>query len=186
MQFQVPQFIETEDKIVGPFTLRQFIYLAAAGGLSAMLYFTMATWLWLILSLFVFAAGIGLAFVKIEGRPLINIIMAAANFYWKPQTYVWQPEHPKIEVKPKPKGKTSQFEALIQKVAIQKVSEKPVVTREKVAAGSALHKSLQTLQTGERSKESDRQYLERKMESRYQIFHKQTGERRAAKRVDYR
>ena len=50
MQFQVPQFIETEDKIVGPFTLRQFIYVAGAGLGSVILYFSVATWLWLILT----------------------------------------------------------------------------------------------------------------------------------------
>jgi hypothetical protein len=184
MQFQVPQFIETEDKIVGPLTLRQFIYLAAAGGLSAMVYFTVSMWLWFVLSVFIFAVGIGLSFVKIEGRPLVNIITSAVNFYWKPQTYVWQAEHPKATVKSK--EKTSPFESLIRKVAAPKAADKPAPTRAKVAAGSALHKSLQTLQTGEQSKESDRHYLERKMESRYQIFNKQTGERGAAKRVDYR
>ena len=35
MQFQVPQFIETEDKVVGPLTLRQFMYIAGAGAASA-------------------------------------------------------------------------------------------------------------------------------------------------------
>lgn len=182
MQFQVPQFIDTEDKIIGPFTLRQFIYIAAAGGVSAMLYFSVATWLFLLLSIFVFALAIGLSFVKVEGRPLVDVIMAAASFYWKPQTYVWQPEHPKAETKSK--EKTSPFESLIQKVSSQVAPA--TAAREKVAAGAALHKSLQTLQTGDQSQESDRQYLERKMESRYQIFNKQSGERRAARRVDYR
>jgi len=178
MQFQVPQFIETEDKIVGPLTLRQFIYLASAGCISAMLFFTVAAWLWLTLSLVVVAIGIGLSFVKIGGRPLVNVIMAATNFYWKPQTYVWQLEHPKV--KAVSKERVSPLESLIHKVAA------PEVTRENIAAGLALHKSLQTLQTGDSSRESGQQYLERKMETRYQIFNKQTGERRAARRVDYR
>ena len=34
MHFQTPQFIEIEDKIFGPLTLKQFIYLAGAAGLS--------------------------------------------------------------------------------------------------------------------------------------------------------
>ena len=38
MQFQVPQFIEVEDKIVGPLTFKQFIYLAGGGGVIAILY----------------------------------------------------------------------------------------------------------------------------------------------------
>jgi len=38
MRFQVPQFIEVEDKIFGPLTLKQFIYLAGAGGVVFVLW----------------------------------------------------------------------------------------------------------------------------------------------------
>ena len=48
MQFQVPQFIETEDKIVGPLTLRQFLYIGAAGLLSFLLFFVLKIWFWFI------------------------------------------------------------------------------------------------------------------------------------------
>ena len=34
MMFSVPQFIDVEDKIIGPLTLKQFIYLAGGAGLS--------------------------------------------------------------------------------------------------------------------------------------------------------
>ena len=34
MQFQVPQFIEIEDKIIGPFTVKQFIYLVGGAGMD--------------------------------------------------------------------------------------------------------------------------------------------------------
>jgi len=40
MQYQVPQFIEIEDKIFGPLTLKQFLYLAGGGGLC-LLFFTL-------------------------------------------------------------------------------------------------------------------------------------------------
>ncbi|MBP6904759.1 MAG: PrgI family protein, partial [Candidatus Pacebacteria bacterium] len=32
MQFKVPQFIDIEDKVFGPFTFRQFAYLAGGAG----------------------------------------------------------------------------------------------------------------------------------------------------------
>jgi len=32
MRFEVPQFIEVEDKIFGPFTWKQFIYLMGGEG----------------------------------------------------------------------------------------------------------------------------------------------------------
>ena len=34
-QYKVPQDVEAEDKLLGPFTFRQFIYLMIAGGLIA-------------------------------------------------------------------------------------------------------------------------------------------------------
>ena len=164
MQFQVPQFIETEDKIVGPFTLRQFVYVGIAGGISALLYFSVQTWLWFAGTVVVFGSAIALAFVKIEGRPLVNIVAAAFGFYWKPQTYLWKPEHP----------------ALAQKTP----SEESGVSLENILAGMALHKRWEHLQTGE--KISPAKLVEQVMVGRYQIFEKKTGERRAAKRVDYR
>ena len=38
MRYQVPQFIEVEDRIFGPFTFRQFIYLAGGAGLCFIAY----------------------------------------------------------------------------------------------------------------------------------------------------
>ena len=38
MQFRVPQFIDIEDKVFGPFTLKQFGYMAGAGGLSFLIW----------------------------------------------------------------------------------------------------------------------------------------------------
>ena len=38
MRFQVPQFIEVEDKIFGPLTIKQFIYLLGGAGLSFIIY----------------------------------------------------------------------------------------------------------------------------------------------------
>ena len=38
MRFQVPQFIEVEDKIFGPFTFKQFIYIAGGIGVAGVLF----------------------------------------------------------------------------------------------------------------------------------------------------
>lgn len=172
MQFQVPQFIETEDKVVGPFSIRQFAYVGAACLVSAIFYFMVATWLFVIIAIFLIGGALALSFVHIEGRPLISILISAANFYWKPQTYVWQPEHPTIS---RASAHTQEKEVELSPSLI-----------EKIAAGSSLHKSWQNVQTGEAPKTSDRQFIERKMNERYQIFRKLSGDRSAARRVDYR
>ena len=59
MQFKVPQFLEIEDKIFGPFTFKQFVYLAGGAGLCFVLYKLMGLLIGIIPMLIV--AGISLA-----------------------------------------------------------------------------------------------------------------------------
>lgn len=92
MQFQVPQFIETEDKIVGPLTLRQFIYLAVAGLLVFLSFFILQTWLWLIVVIVLGGASAALAFIQINGRPMLVFTMNAFTYLWEPHSYVYSEE----------------------------------------------------------------------------------------------
>jgi len=165
MQFQVPQFIETEDKVVGPFTLRQFMFVGGAGVASAILYFTVATWLWFLLTIILLGGAVGVAFVKVAGRPLGNVIFSALGFYWNPQTYIWKSEE----------------NAAIMRRENQ---EEGGISLEKIITGAALHKRWENLQTGQKSPED--KTIENKMNTRYQIFRKISGARDAARRVDYR
>lgn len=169
MQFQVPQFIEVEDKLIGPLTLKQFLYIAAAGGLSFVLFFYVQMWLWFILSIFLTAAAASLAFLKINGRPLIHVILSAISFYWQPQTYVWQPEHPKL-----PKTQST----------LEKFSKG--MSLEKIVSGLSLRNVWQNVQTGSKTFVEEGQRGFQRAKERYEIIHKLSGERRAIKRVDYR
>ncbi len=173
MQFQVPQFIETEDKLIGPLTLRQFIYVAIAGMISVMLYFSVQTWLWFILSIIVVGASIALAFVKINGQPLAKIASAAAIFYWKPHTYVWQPANPTL-----PKT-----EANIKETA-------PGFSLEKIVAGISLKKAWRYVQTSsakDKEKDEVKSATPATQNERYLLFRAPvSGERKVARRVDFR
>ena len=97
MQFQVPQFIETEDRIIGPLTLKQFFYIAAGGGLSFALFFTLQTFLWLLVTVIIFTVSLSFAFIKINGQSFFTVAVAAFNFYWHPRFYLWQREEKAIE-----------------------------------------------------------------------------------------
>jgi len=74
MKFQVPQFIETETKLIGPLTLKQFLFVA--GGLSMLA----VAWIALDGIFFGIAAVVslgffgGLAFGKVDGQPLLNYL----------------------------------------------------------------------------------------------------------------
>jgi hypothetical protein len=89
-QYQVPQFIEVEDKIFGPLTLKQFIYLAGAGGLS-LIFFTLLPLL-LALPLIGLAIGVGsaFAFYKVNGRPLISAAEHAFSYFMAHKLYLWK------------------------------------------------------------------------------------------------
>ncbi len=158
MQFQVPQFIETEDKIIGPFTIRQFVYMAAAGVISFFLFVTVKPWLWATGTLLVLTIALGFAFIKIEGRPLVHVMLSALNFYWRPQIYVWKSGE-EIRSQPTRGG----------------------ISLEEILSGAALRNAWRSLQTGTGAQ---KKFFEEM--GHYQIFQKLSGERRAARRVDYR
>ncbi len=168
MQFQVPQFVEVEDKIVGPFTLKQFLYIGGAVGISLLLFFIVAFWLWVILSIFIVAGGVALALIKINGQPIIKVMMSAIAFYWRPQTYVWQQKREKA-AEAAPKGKSEEGMSL-----------------ENIVAGLSLRKSWQNLQTGTKVAASDTRWRVGRPSDKYEVVKRITGERRAVRRVDYR
>ncbi len=93
MRYQVPQFIEVEDKIFGPLTLKQFIYLAGGGGLSFLTYvfignFTIA----IIPIVIIMAISAALAFYRINNKPFINIVEAAFKYWLGGKLYIWKKE----------------------------------------------------------------------------------------------
>ncbi len=170
MNFQVPQFIETEDKIIGPLTLRQFLYFALAGGLVFMLFFLLNFGVWLIFAFFIITAAASFAFIKINGRPLSAAAISALNFYWKPRFYLWQREAEiqKTSLEKIPKTRAGQAKSLLDNLWNQlKTSKQPIPKREKV---------IQPAIT-DRVKSS---------KERFEMMRKITGEKEMARRVDYR
>ena len=86
----MPQFIEVEDKIFGPFTLKQFIYVAGGVGLSAILVLYLPLWLGILLALPVAALTGALAFYKVNNKPFVEIMEAAFNFYIGDRLFLWK------------------------------------------------------------------------------------------------
>jgi len=90
MQFQVPQFIDIEDKVIGPLTLKQFMYLLFGGIILFVLYKLVNVFVFFILAIPIGVIFLGLAFVKIHNQPLGNIIKNLLGFLKKPDFYVWK------------------------------------------------------------------------------------------------
>lgn len=96
MEYQVPQFIEEETKIVGPLTLKQFFIFLGAGIVSFIFFFLFKPWLWLILTFILAVVTVGLSFGKVHGRPAADVVLHALKFFWQPRLYLWK----KAGVKP--------------------------------------------------------------------------------------
>ena len=90
MQFKVPQFLEIEDKIFGPFTFREFVYLAGGAGLCYVLYKLLGFLLGAIPILVVAGLSLALTFYKPNGKPFINMIEAGAKYAMQSKLYIWK------------------------------------------------------------------------------------------------
>jgi hypothetical protein len=90
MQFQVPQFINVEDKIIGPFTLKQFLYILFGGVALFILYNLVNLFVFILLAIPIAALVYALAFIKIHKQPFINVIKNFLGFLKKPDFYVWK------------------------------------------------------------------------------------------------
>ncbi len=98
MRFTVPQFIEYEAKIVGPFTFKQFIYVGIAGAICFILYFTVPFFIFLI-SCFVLGGGaLTLAFLKIGGRGVPTIFGNFLRYTLAPKMYIWHKKEQPVTV----------------------------------------------------------------------------------------
>ncbi|MFA6445772.1 MAG: PrgI family protein [Candidatus Paceibacterota bacterium] len=95
MQFQVPQFIEVEDKIFGPLTLKQFLYVAGGAGACLILFRFAPKIVAFPLMIPVIGFSATVAFYKLNGKPFISIVEAWFLYISSSKLYVWQKrEHP--------------------------------------------------------------------------------------------
>lgn len=99
MEYQVPQFIEVENKIVGPLTLRQFIYLAGAGGLCTLFFVYVPFVAAVLLSLPIAALAAALSFYKINGKPFVEVLEAGFNYYTGTKLFLWKRQESKYPEK---------------------------------------------------------------------------------------
>ncbi|MFM7089120.1 MAG: PrgI family protein [Candidatus Paceibacterota bacterium] len=90
MQFKVPQFLDIEDKIFGPFTFSEFVYLAGGAGLCYVLYKALGLLLGFLPIAAVAGLAIALVFYKPNGKPFIDMIESGLKYTLQSKLYVWQ------------------------------------------------------------------------------------------------
>lgn len=89
MQFQVPQFIEVEDKIFGPFTFKQFVYIAGGLGLGYVVWRLLPSLIAAPLVIAVIGFSLALSFMQYNGRPFMIAIETAFFYLIHTKLYLW-------------------------------------------------------------------------------------------------
>lgn len=92
MQFQVPQFIDVEDKIFGPLTFKQFVYVLGGLGSAYLAFRSLPLYLALPLMLAGVGLGVSLAFFQYNGRPFILALEHGFFYLIHPKLYLWNNE----------------------------------------------------------------------------------------------
>lgn len=90
MRFQTPQFIEIEDKIFGPLTFRQFIYLAGGAGLVFILWRLLPIFISIPLIIPVAGLSLALAFYKVNDRSFVYALEALFRYMTRGRLYLWK------------------------------------------------------------------------------------------------
>ncbi len=123
MQYQVPQFIELEDRIIGPLTLKQFLYLAFAGALLFVFWFLFAFYIWIIVALPITALAAAFAFLKINDRPFVYFFLAFIKYFTNPKLYIFSATPQEAPKEPAPEEKTEIPQPQEKKLTTSKLKE---------------------------------------------------------------
>jgi hypothetical protein len=114
-QYPIPQFIEAEGKIAFFISFRQFFYLVGAGVVCFILYYVLPFYLFIIASFIIGSATAVLAFVQVNGVPIINMILASIGFMAGGKNYTWKKKESLYPFKP------------IKRAQIKKIEQGPVL-----------------------------------------------------------
>jgi len=114
-RYPIPQFIEEEGKIAFFISFRQFFYLVGAGAVCFVLYLTLPTILFVFLSLIIMGGSLVLAFIKVNGVPIINTLLSSVGFIAGTKNYTWKKKESPYPFKP------------IKRTQIKKIEKGPVL-----------------------------------------------------------
>lgn len=89
MQFRTPQFIDIEDKIFGPFTFKQFIYMLGGASIAYISFKLLPFIIGVPVGIAVVGLSLLLAFYKINNRPFITVLQAWVKYQMASKLYVW-------------------------------------------------------------------------------------------------
>lgn len=148
MQFLVPQFIDTEDKIFGPISVRQFGIILVGMGLIYAAFKLSTLWLFVIEAVFIFGLVILFAFVKVNGQGFHYFVLNIIQTVRRPRLKIWLNQVAAEKIYPsKKKAKAVVTSRVKPKVTSSKLTELSLIVdtggvykKEKEESSSSLSK----------------------------------------------
>jgi hypothetical protein len=92
MLFGVPQYIDIEDKVAGPLTGKQLLWMFGMGAVLLILWNTLEKGAFFVAALPVAGLFCALAFYRPYGQPMIKFLIYSALFLFRPKVYIWRRE----------------------------------------------------------------------------------------------
>jgi len=124
MQFQVPQNIDLEDKIIGPVTFKNFIILLFGGMFVYLIFLTpMPRAISIIIAIPITLALLAITFVKIQDQSFIKFFTSLMFFWFRPKQRIWSQKQPKPEVIIKNKTQKEKYHPTKQVISSQAIEK---------------------------------------------------------------
>ncbi|MBR3056323.1 PrgI family protein [Candidatus Saccharibacteria bacterium] len=99
-QYKVPQDVEADDKLIGPFSFRQFVYLLIAAGLVALAVGLFQLFpLLAIIPVPPILLFVALALPLKKDQPMETYLAAIVSYYLKPRKRIWAPGQSESTIK---------------------------------------------------------------------------------------
>ncbi|NTV41529.1 MAG: PrgI family protein [Candidatus Moranbacteria bacterium] len=90
MLINVPQYIDVEDKVAGPLTMKQLGWVIVLGIILLIMWNTMPSIVFFIIGFPITVLFVALAFYRPYGQPLGNFVIFGIMYYFRPKIYVWK------------------------------------------------------------------------------------------------
>ena len=121
--FSVPQFIDVEDKIAGPLTWRQLLWMIGMGAVLLVAFNTFDTSLAIIIAIPTVLVFVAFAFYRSNGFPLTTFVFYMILFLFRPKISVWERPTHKSSVPKAPEKKMDVTDQGAKQISREKLKE---------------------------------------------------------------
>ncbi len=122
-QFVVPQFIDVENKIIGPITVRQFVVFLFGFMVMFIEFKLFQFWIAAVLAVVTFAVTGLFAFAKINGRPFHYFLLSLLQTLQRPGLLIWNKGGMKERIAPQEKEPVKEILPMKRAVNASRLTE---------------------------------------------------------------